>query len=78
MSYIGHGLVGDKIYGMKQSISKQTSKDQKHNILQGKLFPRQALHSSRICFNHPITNKAMNFTSDFPDDIKNLVKSLIS
>ena len=78
MSYIGHGLVGDKIYGIKRSISKQTSKDQRHNILQGKLFPRQALHSSKICFNHPITNKMMKFTSDFPNDMKDLVKSLIS
>ena len=34
------------------------------------LINRQALHSSKISFVHPLTNKTLEFTSDLPNDIK--------
>ncbi len=34
---------------------------------------RQALHCKDIYFTHPVTEKALHITCDFPDDIKNLV-----
>ena len=30
---------------------------------------RQALHSYRLCFTHPITGEAMEFTSPLPKDM---------
>jgi 23S rRNA pseudouridine1911/1915/1917 synthase len=35
---------------------------------------RQALHSHRLCFIHPVTKKAMEFTAPLPDDIEVLIR----
>lgn len=34
---------------------------------------RQALHSHRIEFLHPITGKQMDFSAEMPDDMKNVL-----
>lgn len=34
---------------------------------------RQALHSHKICFIHPVTKKAMEFTAPLPKDIHSLI-----
>lgn len=35
---------------------------------------RQALHSYRLCFRHPITGEEMDFTAPLPEDMKNVLK----
>ncbi len=52
MSYIGHPLAGDSVYGPKKVISS----------LNG-----QCLHAGEIGFVHPRTKKYMEFKSDLPD-----------
>lgn len=37
------------------------------------LIDRQALHSYKVSFIHPITNKKVNYCADLPEDIKNLI-----
>ena len=37
------------------------------------LINRQALHSYKISFIHPITKEKCVFTSDMPEDIKKLI-----
>ena len=51
-----------------------------HSLLGDKLYggdcsiiSRQALHCKGIYFTHPITEKSMHITCDFPNDMKNLV-----
>ena len=51
-----------------------------HSLLGDKLYggdcsviSRQALHCKDIYFTHPITEKPMHITCDFPNDMKNLV-----
>lgn len=51
-----------------------------HSLLGDKLYggdcsviSRQALHCKDIYFTHPITEKPMHITCDFPKDMKNLV-----
>lgn len=61
MSYIGHPLVGDPVYGHKK---------QKYN-LRG-----QALHAMTLGFNHPRTNKYMEFTSPLPEYFRLLIEKL--
>ncbi|PIU55493.1 MAG: hypothetical protein COS89_07255 [Deltaproteobacteria bacterium CG07_land_8_20_14_0_80_38_7] len=39
-------------------------------------FPRQALHSSMLGFQHPATRKMVRYRSELPEDIKTLVDSL--
>lgn len=38
------------------------------------LIDRQALHSYRISFVHPVTNKIINLTCDLPDDMKKVIQ----
>lgn len=38
------------------------------------LIDRQALHSYKISFFHPITNKYLSFYSELPNDMKKLIK----
>ena len=75
MKYIGHPIVADSLYGNNDSFSlSEISKD---GIKEEKpLIDRQALHASKIEFNHPVLNKTMKFTADLPDDMNNLIKGL--
>lgn len=52
MSYLGHSLLGDDLYGGNTS-----------------LINRQALHSYKISFVHPITKQNINFEAPIPNDI---------
>lgn len=61
-SHIGHPLYGDWLYG---------SGDEEKSLI-----VRQALHSYSISFIHPVTKEHMNFTSDLPEDITNLLNKL--
>jgi 23S rRNA pseudouridine1911/1915/1917 synthase len=65
---IGHQIVGDQIYNRK-SYDKRIPR----GITS---FPRQALHSSVISFEHPISNEFLEFTSTIPDDIEALMQEL--
>ena len=62
MSYIGHPLYGDWLYG--------------YGDKEKELIRRHALHSHKISFFHPYSGKKMNFSTDMPDDIKSLITSL--
>lgn len=52
MSYIGHPLAGDDVYGPKKVI---------------KSLSGQCLHARKIGFIHPVTKEKMVFQSDLPD-----------
>ena len=56
MKHIGHPLVGDFLYH-PESLS---------------LIGRQALHSYRLSFAHPITGKPLDFTCPMPEDMRSL------
>lgn len=57
---IGHPLIGDTLYS---DIITQT-------------INRQALHSHKSSFSHPLNNKKMELTAPIPDDISSLIKNL--
>lgn len=59
MSYIGHSLVGDFLYGKKSE-----------------LIDRQALHSWKVQFIHPISRELMCFEAELPEDMKKLCNQL--
>ena len=76
MSSLGYSIIGDDLYG--KTISK---KRYKNNSLKEKLklvesFERQALHATKLSFEHPITKKYLNFSSDLPQDMRNLIEIL--
>jgi len=74
---INSPIVGDKLYG-KNKINKFSKNAETFNkFLILKNFERQALHAFHLSFIHPVTKKSMEFLSEFPLDIKNLLDFLL-
>jgi len=61
LSAQGHPLVGDPVYGKRNS---------------GISFPRQALHAERLALVHPRTEKTMAWQVDPPADMQDLISAL--
>jgi 23S rRNA pseudouridine1911/1915/1917 synthase len=72
MTSIGHGLVGDRLYGKAAGRSPLPAAAKA--LLGG--FPRQALHARLLGFAHPRTLETLQFESEIPSDINILINSL--
>ena len=73
---LGLPIIGDKDYSLnkEQKFRMINMTDSLRKYLS--LFPRQALHSYKIEFDHPILEKHIKITCDLPDDMKDLNKIL--
>lgn len=60
MSYLGHAVAGDDVYGPKKVITE----------LNG-----QCLHAKKVGFIHPKTNEYMEFDSDLPEYFRKFLRS---
>ena len=74
LSHIGHGLIGDQMYGRARRISLAGYEQNFVNRVEA--FTRQALHAASLGFIHPKTGEFMEFESDLPDDMLDLVAAL--
>ncbi|MCY4151928.1 MAG: pseudouridine synthase [Aestuariivita sp.] len=74
LAYVGHGLIGDPIYGSPRKLSSKFLTPEAARQIE--LFERQALHARIIGFMHPISGQAMRFESQVPDDMANLIETL--
>ncbi|MDI2113251.1 RluA family pseudouridine synthase [Commensalibacter nepenthis] len=71
LSKEGHPLIGDPVYLKRvPAISKHIPQEQKNSALD---FPRQALHATYLGFTHPITGQYLQFESDLPPDMQELM-----
>lgn len=74
MKHIGHPLFGDERYGGMEIRRGQRSATYKAFIQNCfKLCNRQALHAKTLGFVHPTTGKQMDFTSQLPNDMAQLI-----
>jgi 23S rRNA pseudouridine1911/1915/1917 synthase len=64
MSFAGHPLVGDTVYGRRRDPSLLGS------------FPRQALHAASLGFVHPVTGAPIRFDRAMPPDMEDLLAAL--
>lgn len=73
-----HSIIGDQTYSScKKNLPKSVNLDEeKLAFIQN--FPRQALHSYQIAFNHPRSNEEMFFEISLPPDLLTLEKYLIN
>jgi len=62
MSSIGHPLVGDTLYNPRERSGEAGSRG----------IGRQALHSWRLSFHHPMTGDTMDFEQPLPEDMRTL------
>lgn len=74
MKHIGHPLFGDERYGGTEILRGQRSSTYKAFIQNCfKVCNRQALHAKTLGFAHPTTGQQMDFTSDLPNDMRQLI-----
>lgn len=74
MKYIGHPLFNDAEYGGDKILrGTRFSKYKQFADNAFKVLPRQALHARTLSFNHPDTDRRMEFTSELPDDMQKLI-----
>ncbi len=75
MKHIGHPLFNDARYGGDKVLRGNTSAKYAQFIQNCfKICPRQALHAKTLGFVHPVTNQEMNFDSEIPTDMTNLIE----
>ena len=75
MKHIGHPLFADERYGgMEIRRGERTASYKAYIQNCFKLCPRQALHAKTLGFVHPTTKQQMDFTSEWPEDMKALVE----
>ncbi len=73
---LGLPIIGDKDYSFnkEQKFRLNNMTNNLRSLIS--LFPRQALHSHKIEFDHPILEKHIIITCDLPDDMKDLNNNL--
>jgi len=73
MSYKGNNILGDKKYKKKFKKLKNINKNLEKLITN---LDRQFLHAKILGFNHPKTDKYLEFQSNLPKELENILKKL--
>ena len=75
MKHIGHTLFNDATYG-GDKVLKGTQFSKYKSFVDNcfKIIPRQALHAKSLGFIHPTTNKLMQFDSELPADLAEVIE----
>jgi 23S rRNA pseudouridine1911/1915/1917 synthase len=73
LSAHGNPLVGDPVYGRSRGRRRVLPPPIKAAI---DAFPRQALHAASLGFRHPATGEWLQFQSELPNDMKDLITIL--
>jgi len=73
--HIGHTLFSDSFYGGDKILAGNNTGRYKHMIQEAlSICPRQALHAKTLGFQHPVTEKWMNFDSEIPEDFQSALE----
>ena len=73
MNYKGNNIVGDDKYKKRFKKIKNINVDLERSLIK---LNRQFLHAKTIGFIHPKTGMQLEFDSDLPKDLLNIVKKL--
>lgn len=77
LNHIHHPVIGDPDYHGRESQLKQLPVNlQRRGQHLLNLMQRQALHAKKLSFIHPISNQAMSFESDLPEDFKTALEKI--
>ncbi len=71
MAYVGHGLVGDPVYGGRRRLSEK--KLGREIVTAVQMFQRQALHAVILGFEHPAGTGFLGFEASLPGDLADLI-----
>ena len=73
-AHVGHGLVGDPVYGGQRRPSANALPAGAAAALAA--FPRQALHAASLGFIHPVGGQQVDFEASLPEDMMRLLADL--
>ena len=73
MSYKGNNILGDKKYKKKFKKFKNIDEDLNNKILN---LDRQFLHAKQLGFDHPRTEERLEFSSNIPNELSDILKKL--
>ena len=74
---LGLPIIGDKQYQLNKEQKFRIANLPNHAKEIVTNFPRQALHSHKLSFIHPKSQKEIKITCDIPDDMKDLEQNLL-
>ncbi len=74
MSFLGHPMVGDRMYGGGPLYRSQLDGQAQQAV--DPLITRQALHAHTIEFTHPRSGEKMSLTAPWPADFQNTLEEL--
>lgn len=77
LAHMNHNIFGDPTYGGRRinyGYEFPKIKARVNNLLN--LIGRQALHAKTLGFIHPLTKEKVNFNSELPEDMKQLLSKL--
>ena len=70
---LGYPVVGDKIYGVDDTLFLRFVEDQFTVEDRKRLrLPRQALHAENLQIRHPVTGEVLRWTAPLPTDMDGL------
>lgn len=76
LTHMGHGVIGDTVYGRARKARKGSLPEAARAILQD--YNHQALHAKILGFKHPISGESLTFEAEPPDEFKALLGALRS
>ena len=74
MNFKKHGIVGDQTYSSHYNANLDMFNPEAARLI--KNLKRQALHSYKLSFMHPIKENVMHFESNLPDDISEIISAI--
>ncbi len=74
LGYIGHGLIGDPVYGGRRRLSARRVGEAA--AAAAAAYPGQALHAETLGFDHPVTGARLRFMVPPPPDFESLLAQL--
>jgi len=79
LSFFGNPVVGDPTYGGRsKAVMKLTGPKKQLALSLLRVLDSQALHASKLSFEHPVTAKIMNFDCGLPEDMRKAIGILKS
>lgn len=74
LTHVGYPIVGDPVYGNRRRALPAGASPEASAALQG--FTRQALHATKLAFDHPSSGAALAFEAAPPPDMRELMAVL--
>ncbi len=79
LAHISHPILGDPVYGGQRRRGLQSNKRTRDHVSALlKNMPRQALHASKLAFEHPVAGQMLSFKTALPRDMWLVLESLNS